>query len=259
MQNEISTQASLNQFSLDTLSQFNRGDGTLYKLWCEHKQAIRFNDKPEGKVLIVFDGMPGAGKSMAAHFMAFMLNVVGVKSEYIREYARDAVIQQKTGALTNSQSYIAAKQWSRITSTMSQFPVGVADADMRNSLLYPTPDTTNFEALQWLARAEHFHTVHIFLEPQHQVTLEGRHQNNTDILYQLGVYKKQMLQMLDIHHTTIPTDTRFQQHLKTAFIKICTMLNQQRIINYNREQLARIDWDAYAGFFESMYSLKSKN
>lgn len=60
--------------------------------------------------VINFFGGPGCGKSTTAAYVFSQLKIQGFGCQYINEYAKDCVYQQRYSLLQNDQLYILAKQ-----------------------------------------------------------------------------------------------------------------------------------------------------
>ena len=232
--------------------------GLTWDLWQEHKDTIRNQPKASNGALIIMDGMPSAGKTTAAEALNNELKTFGIKPELIPEYARGAILQENAGAIRNSQTYIFGKQWSWIRRTMNNFSIGVADAEARNSLLYPTIDTDPYEALSWLRKAELYHAVHFFLIPKHEPSLQGRKQTNTEELYELGRKKRQLLDALEVPYTEVTVDVVEQGHMQTILETTISRLRDYGIVTSDTTTDG-IDWAAFRKYHASKAKIRDRS
>jgi hypothetical protein len=233
-------------------------EGLTWELWQEHRDAIRNQPKVSNGALIIMDGMPSAGKTTAAEALNNELKTFGIRSELIPEYARGAVLQENAGAVKNTQSYVFGKQWSWIRRNMNNFSIAVADAEARNSLLYPTLDTDPFEAISWLRKAELYNTIHFFLIPRHELTLQGRKQNNIAELYELGLKKRQLLDVLEVPYVEVVVDTQEQSHMQIILETAVARLQQLEIVRPGIN-IGGIDWEAYRAYHRSKSKIRDDN
>lgn len=124
-------------------------------------------------------GGPGTGKSTNAALTFGKLKVRGISAEYITEFAKDLVWEERHHAL-GYQPYLSAKQIYRIQRVMDKVPVVITDSPILLSLIYGDELQRGFADHLWEVW-DSWNTMNFFLirdNEKHPYVPLGRTQAN---------------------------------------------------------------------------------
>ena len=158
------------------------------------------NKKPI--VINLFAG-PSCGKSTMAGSIFGLLKLHNVKCEYIQEFARDLVYENRINILNYDQIYIFSKQYTKMIRT--QFgkvkpDVLITDSPLLLSLVYGKKALSKHERMVILEAHFKFNNHNIFLRRNDKKPFfkMGRNQNDIRECKSLDIKIKEMLR--DISH-----------------------------------------------------------
>lgn len=161
-------------------------------------------------IVINLMGGPGAGKSTMASMLFAKLKMQGVLCEYVTEYAKDMVWENRYNIL-NDQLYILAKQFRRLNRINGEVDVIITDSPLLASLYYnsaiqnPT-DRLNEETLKNLILELNakFNNIYFFVERRHKYEQQGRYQTEIESI-QVAKKIRSMLDGLGINYKVLPS------------------------------------------------------
>ncbi|MBQ7885215.1 MAG: AAA family ATPase [Clostridia bacterium] len=161
-------------------------------------------------IVINLMGGPGAGKSTMASMLFAKLKMQGVLCEYVTEYAKDMVWENRYNIL-NDQLYILAKQFRRLNRINGEVDVIITDSPLLASLYYnsaiqnPT-DRLNEETLKNLILELNakFNNIYFFVERRHKYEQQGRYQTESESI-QVAKKIRSMLDGLGINYKVLPS------------------------------------------------------
>lgn len=161
-------------------------------------------------IVINLMGGPGAGKSTMASLLFAKLKMQGVLCEYVTEYAKDMVWENRYNIL-NDQLYILAKQFRRLNRINGEVDVIITDSPLLASLYYNSAiqnpaDRINEATLKSLILELNgkFDNFYFFVERNHKYEQQGRYQTEDESIV---VAKKirEMLDGLNINYKILPS------------------------------------------------------
>ena len=161
-------------------------------------------------IVINLMGGPGAGKSTMASMLFAKLKMQGVLCEYVTEYAKDMVWENRYNIL-NDQLYILAKQFRSLNRINGEVDVIITDSPLLASLYYnsaiqnPT-DRLNEETLKNLILELNakFNNIYFFVERRHKYEQQGRYQTESESI-QVAKKIRSMLDGLGINYKVLPS------------------------------------------------------
>lgn len=88
--------------------------------------------------IINFFGAPGGGKTTGALFVSSALKIMGYSTEYVSEYAKDAIWHERRDLFDNpeNQFFIGANQFYRMNSLIGKIDYIVTDSPLLLSTIY---------------------------------------------------------------------------------------------------------------------------
>ena len=161
-------------------------------------------------IVINLMGGPGAGKSTIASMLFAKLKMQGVLCEYVTEYAKDMVWENRYNIL-NDQLYILAKQFRKINRINGEVDVIITDSPLINSIYYnqiiknksQRINGTTLKRLIYELNSK-FDNIYYFIERNHKYEQQGRYQSESESI-KVSQNIKSMLNKLNIPFTTLPS------------------------------------------------------
>lgn len=159
-------------------------------------------------IVINLMGGPGAGKSTVASMLFAKLKIQGVLCEYVTEYAKDMVWENRYNIL-NDQLYILAKQFRKINRINGEVDVIITDSPLLLSLYYNQSikdknqriNQTTLKRLIYELNSK-FNNIYYFIERNHKYEQQGRYQSESESV-KVSQNIKSMLDKLNISYKTL--------------------------------------------------------
>lgn len=149
-------------------------------------------------------GGPGTGKSTNAALTFGKLKVRGITAEYIPEYAKDLVWEERHHALSY-QPYLSAKQIYRIQRVIGKVPVIITDSPILLSLIYGKDFLPGFADHLWEVW-DSWDTMNFFLirdDEKHPYVPLGRTQSNLDEAEEIDRKVENFLNYNEVRHAAL--------------------------------------------------------
>ena len=161
-------------------------------------------------IVINLMGGPGAGKSTIASMLFAKLKMQGVLCEYVTEYAKDMVWENRYNIL-NDQLYILATQFRKINRINGEVDVIITDSPLLLSLYYNQSikdknqriNQTTLKRLITKLNSK-FDNRYYFIERNHKYEQQGRYQSESESI-KVSANIKNMLNKLNIQYNTLPS------------------------------------------------------
>ena len=154
------------------------------------------------KVVNLFGG-PGTGKSTTAADLFAQLKKRGVNAEYVPEYAKGMVWEERPGVFKN-QIYMFAKQHHAIFRTLGKVDITVTDSPILLSLYYGQHLSSSFRQVV-LEEHNKMDTLNVFLKRVKPYNPAGRHQTE-DEAKNIDVDLRRLLDECDINYHNVVGD-----------------------------------------------------
>lgn len=154
-------------------------------------------------VVNLFAG-PGTGKSTTAALLFGKLKVAGYNTEYVSEYAKDLVWEERTNALA-FQPYVSVKQIWRQHRLRDKVDIIITDSPILLGMVYKGDGYTNNFGLFLRESFEGFNNVNFFLErnPEaHPWNQAGRGQTEAEAM-QIDAKIRSMLLALGAQYRSV--------------------------------------------------------
>lgn len=131
--------------------------------------------------VINFFGGPGCGKSTTAAYVFSKLKIHGFGCQYVNEYAKDCVYQQRYSLLQNDQLYILAKQNHKLKMLEigAKIDFAIVDSPLLLSNIYGDYNSSVQKSFYQLA-LDYFNSydnVNFFIERNHRFENNNRIHN----------------------------------------------------------------------------------
>lgn len=149
-------------------------------------------------------GGPGTGKSTNAALTFGKLKVRGITAEYITEFAKDLVWEERHHAL-GEQPYLAAKQAYRIQRCLGKVPVIITDSPILLSLIYGENLGPAYEDHIWEVW-DSWDTMNFFLirdDEKHPYVSLGRTQENVSEAEEVDRKVENFLSYHEVRHAAL--------------------------------------------------------
>ena len=132
------------------------------------------------KVINLFAG-PGTGKSTTCAATFAELKYLGVNTEMVTEYAKDAVWERRGEKLFRAQEYIFGKQHFRLSRVADEVDFAITDSPLLLSLVY-MPEDFYLPTLRQTIKEAHdrYESINIFLNRNKPYNPKGRTQNENE-------------------------------------------------------------------------------
>jgi hypothetical protein len=124
---------------------------------------------------------PGTGKSTTCAALFAELKYIGINTEMILEYAKDAVWENRGPKLFAAQEYIFGKQHFRMSRVASETDFVITDSPLLLGLVY-MPQKFKMPSLRNVIKEAYFSydNINIFLKRNKPYNPKGRNQNEED-------------------------------------------------------------------------------
>jgi hypothetical protein len=149
-------------------------------------------------------GGPGTGKSTNAALSFGKLKVRGITAEYISEFAKDLVWEERHHAL-GYQPYLSAKQIYRIQRVIGKVPVIITDSPILLSLIYGQDLGPGYKEHIWEVW-DSWNTMNFFLirdDDKHPYVPLGRTQQTVDEARKVDRNIENFLNYNEVPHATL--------------------------------------------------------
>lgn len=158
-------------------------------------------------IVINLMGGPGAGKSTMASLLFAKMKMAGVSCEYVTEYAKDMVWENRYNIL-NDQLYILSKQYRKMKRINGEVDVIITDSPIVNNIYYNSKITDCRDKISdrlindlVFELCDKFENYYYLIERNHSYESKGRYQTEEES-NSVSREIKEMLDSLNIKYST---------------------------------------------------------
>lgn len=137
-------------------------------------------------IVINLMGGPGAGKSTMASFLFAKMKMAGISCEYVTEYAKDMVWENRYNIL-NDQLYILSKQYRKLKRINGEVDVIITDSPIVNNIYYNSKISNNNDKISdklindlVFELCDKFDNYYYLIERNHSYENKGRYQTEEE-------------------------------------------------------------------------------
>lgn len=124
-------------------------------------------------------GAPGSGKSTLSHGLMFEMKRKGYNVEYVNEYAKDLVWEERFNMLLDQQEYIFAQQHKKISRLKNKVDYVVTDSPLLLFLYYGRNYGKEFKDFVKFVNNQ-YNNYYFYIERAHEYKSIGRTQTEKE-------------------------------------------------------------------------------